>query len=152
MVSSFYTPEAEYRVTSCVARSSSYAKVSFEDSACQREMKTKTKTNMSGLWPWVQASCIERFISSPELSIGEWMWLLNPHVNHECKAVCPCPNTTMESGTRIIGFLSAIELNDTGQSFLFVRTEARRSWMTLTREGGAGESRQSCRTGQKPEN
>lgn len=63
--------------------------------------------------------------------------------------MCLHLETAMESGTRIIGLLSAIELNDTGQWFPFVRTGARRSQMTLSREGGARESRQPCRIGQK---
>lgn len=51
--------------------------------------------------------------------------------------MCLHLETATESGTRIIGSLSAIELNDTGQWFPFVRTGARRSQMTLSREGGA---------------
>lgn len=76
-----------------------------------------------------------------------------PHIITECLwAVCLQLEICLGSSTQIIGFLWAIELNDAGQWFPFVRTGAGRGQMTLSRESGAWESRQSCRAGQKSGN
>lgn len=47
----------------------------------------------------------------------------------------PALETSMGSGTQIIGFLSTVESKGSGQQFHFVRTGARRTWITQRWEG-----------------
>lgn len=55
-----------------------------------------------------------------------WLWV---------QSCIPALETSMRRGTQIIGFLSAVGPKGSGQRFHFLRTGARRNWMTQRREG-----------------